>query len=490
MIFRRYSVCVVVLSALLLSGCISYGRVVSHDAIEFNKAYERYSNEQILLNAVRGSYQRPMKFTAFSDINGSLSVSVGADFGIPFGSSTTRGSNVDPSLSVEKSPSFTLGIQNRDQEFVRGILSPIDGETVAYFVDQGWKTPHLVQLVGERIEVEISACHGPIKEDTHRKSKESKDYFTCPPKPPKTIKKIRQTLSFKNNPDTGALEGLGSDKNCLDKIAKNNGWAISNDELIRELCGFLLIARSIGSDIAFPASQNFVGPSLSFQTAPSKIADASAILEQITNAHSAELKIGCLDANDKIDKPENCRDITKGIQLFLSNSNLVLKNQGAVFKRLGLAAVCGIEIDSDASKVCSAKLVPRSPQGVIFYLGEIARMQRELERTICFVERSGSNQELFAQVSAKEKCKGSQQISTASQGKEERKHLFLVRTATLPVVHPVASTRYLGGWHYVPSSNVEPSESGVVLGLVDYLMGLHQKAENLPVTRRVNIVGN
>ncbi len=480
---RTYSVYVIITVSLLLSGCISYGRVVSHDAIQYNKAYERFSNEQILLNIIRGSYHRPMKFTTISEISGSLGVTVGADISVPFGSSTTRGSTVEPSLSVEKNPSFTMGIQNRDKEFVQGILSPLDGQIVDYFIDQGWKTQQLIPLIVERIEIDVAS-----NSDARPK-----------------------TITLRNNPDNWSLDGLtscgsvedlpdaltvldsDSDKATLAisayglSVEPSSGEALANstegsdvtEKQNRELCGFLLLARKIGSDVSMRSSRSAFGPEFRFSGAAKDTKGAAKLLEQLVNARDKNLGVGCWKGagKEELAPAGDCKSLTHGVQLFTSGDALSIKREKLkkVFEESLPKLNCYIDESKPNKDTCRIKLFLRSPQSIIFYLGEIAHMQRKHKNTICFTKEDA------VQLASVKDC---------GDREKETYHLFRVQRTPIPPLRATTSTRYLGAWHFVPEYRDDRSESNTVLGLVDYLIGLYQKAENLPVTRRVNIIGN
>jgi hypothetical protein len=432
---------------LALSGCVSYGRVISHDAIEFNKAYERFSNEQILLNAVRASKNRPMKFTSLGTLNGDLTVTTAASFTVPIGPGVENKYGASPSISVSKNPSFSMGIQNRDQDFIRGILSPIDPATLRYFYQQGWDTLTLVNLFGERIEVEVEP--GDCAKMANGVDPLKRGWCRCDPHKSGARKCVRL---YKNNPN--ASEGIPVTL-CAGAAATNTS---NLTDAVSEICGFLAILNQVGSAISLTQDTKGYGPSVHPNQAD--------FLEQLIGAADKKLSIACVDSKGAL--LDDCPRLQAGVQLQKSSSDISLPLSSPQMKNLGIKKLKrnGVE------KSPEVQLVLRSTQGVLYYLGELieAKLNDSKKRTLCLTYKPAGS---FANLVSDEKCSGRQ--------------LFFVEKSWDFSEPQIASTIYSGGRYVIP--DVGRHDSSVVLSIVDYLIGLHQKAENLPSLRRVKIVG-
>jgi hypothetical protein len=124
---------------------------------DYNLVVEKVQNEMLLLNVVRASKRRPMYFTGFNLLRGSLSYSfqTGA-ITIPFGKIGTglNGAySIAPSVSYSASPSFDLIVWD-NKEFTAGIMTPVSMDTVYYYlVKLGWPKEMLLHLLVERIEL-------------------------------------------------------------------------------------------------------------------------------------------------------------------------------------------------------------------------------------------------------------------------------------------------------------------------------------------------
>lgn len=144
---------------LLLVGC-SLRKPLTYHAVEYNRVVEVAHNRTLLLNIVRAMKRRPMHFTAIGNITAELSYTASGG-SLSFGETDTTGDTTGnsetsslalPSLSVTANPAATVAVLDT-QEFVRGTLAQVEAKTVGYYLSQGWKTDLLAYLVVERVEL-------------------------------------------------------------------------------------------------------------------------------------------------------------------------------------------------------------------------------------------------------------------------------------------------------------------------------------------------
>ncbi|MEQ8354652.1 MAG: hypothetical protein RH942_03875 [Kiloniellaceae bacterium] len=137
------------LTAIMFTSC-SFGPQISEHAIDYNRSVEEAHNSQLLLNVLRASDRRPMHFTAISQVRGSFQLSTTGNISItlPFGGDAASAFPLTPSINISESssPSFDVAVLD-SQEFIRGILSPIELSTFKYFWDQGWPDQLLLYLL-------------------------------------------------------------------------------------------------------------------------------------------------------------------------------------------------------------------------------------------------------------------------------------------------------------------------------------------------------
>lgn len=167
---RRASV--MLFASLLCSGC-AFQSQVSQATVDYNQAVANSSNELTLLNVVRAMHRYPLHFTTISKISGSFRVTgragLGADIvedggtvtrsatGATTGDTITRGvERFSPSLGAEVAagPNFDIGILDT-QEFYQGILRSVDPDMVGNFLNLGWPSDLVMAMLVERVEFHV-----------------------------------------------------------------------------------------------------------------------------------------------------------------------------------------------------------------------------------------------------------------------------------------------------------------------------------------------
>src|SRR5208282_5671560 len=103
-----------------LTGCATLQKAdMVQTMTNFNTAVEKAQNEMLLLNIIRASERRPMCFTGFSQLKGSLSYNFGGSFTVPFGPGAVLSPySVGSSSSYTENPIFDVSVWN-DKEFIK-----------------------------------------------------------------------------------------------------------------------------------------------------------------------------------------------------------------------------------------------------------------------------------------------------------------------------------------------------------------------------------
>lgn len=140
------------LPALLTASCVSMRPTMTNFAIDYNRVVADTRNRMILLNIVRAAYREPTYYTAFNQIEGSLSMqaSVRGEVADLLGGTNTA---FKPTVngSFQNAPTFTIVPLNSD-EFAKGMLQPIGSDTILLFLSQGWRSRMLAPLVVQKVE--------------------------------------------------------------------------------------------------------------------------------------------------------------------------------------------------------------------------------------------------------------------------------------------------------------------------------------------------
>lgn len=138
-------------AALALAGCATPNQF-ANAVVDGNLAQELAHNRLVLLNIVRAYKRLPMHFSRMSAAR--VPVGVGNpsfEFPTPFG---------PESLILKYDWKTTLGIQQGvdstpldSQEFMRGITTPVSAVTMLYYLDQGWPQQMILHMFVRSIEV-------------------------------------------------------------------------------------------------------------------------------------------------------------------------------------------------------------------------------------------------------------------------------------------------------------------------------------------------
>ncbi|NOT40997.1 MAG: hypothetical protein HOP13_10935 [Alphaproteobacteria bacterium] len=146
---------------VVLSGCTGMPPAADK-AVLFNKAVEDSSNQLLLLNVLRASQRMPVYYTRLSNLQsvGALKSSVTSTFQLGPRSADTLGL----SIPFGADQTDTVGVQVLDdQKFIQGILDRAKPETLAFYLAQGWPEDLLFHLFIERIEIEQGYFDKAIK---------------------------------------------------------------------------------------------------------------------------------------------------------------------------------------------------------------------------------------------------------------------------------------------------------------------------------------
>lgn len=149
-------------SLLVFGGCSSH-RQLATQAVDFNLTVEKAQNEMLLLNVVRAKDRLPMYMTGISSLNGNFSTSLSAGSTISNSHSRereptvvdtlTRAATASVGTAVSANPSFSLAVLDT-QEFMRGFLTPVNLDTLGYYWSQEWPRALLLYLLVQRVEIE------------------------------------------------------------------------------------------------------------------------------------------------------------------------------------------------------------------------------------------------------------------------------------------------------------------------------------------------
>lgn len=364
--------------AFLLAGCGTQGPIAD-ELTAFNKAQQQGTAQLVLLNILRAREGQPFSYSHFDVLRGGVNASSSAGLSIPFG---PNASILDPrilSASAGLAPGISQDVKPQDdQNFYRGILTPVTEETWALYQDQNWPIDLLFHLFVEDIKLS-QADFETLMQSTARVCASHSDIAdiggNC-----QALSETKSAIAKRGCP---MLKHLANGKELLDAY---------NDP--RDRCHLLQFEaftyglNILGFHIATEKSENDVGPAL----------DAAAF-------HDLKWPFSLKDSGVKIAASPDGRSYqfkqtSSGYAAELSNLPRLDDEACPTLASVAVAATSeiGSQIHTLTKKnetTQSRNAVPqcrhrdpiqiqittRSPDGMLYYLGEVARAELPLHES-------------------------------------------------------------------------------------------------------------
>jgi hypothetical protein len=383
-------------------------RDVLMQTVNFNDALSITANQMLLLNILRAKDREPMHFAALTAQHGEIAYSVSTGLSIPFGGDADDAFSILPSGSLESSPSFDV-VPLNSSNFYRGILGPLPADIIRYYLDQGWPTELLLNLLVRRIEF------NPAQQQLLGLKK---PVFVSDPMAPERFLEFQQLLSQAELNSTEEMQCYGSllDQASLGDVSK-------------------LVAAKGAGFVVVPA-----------------IRDGTAIRpgrsDEVSTGYCLAQKETILTFRFSPPRPADTPQVTNA-----PANEVVLQSDTALPDAPGSVAV-------------------RSPEGILYFLGEIVRAQEVNGHQYVTVGDKSCQENLFV---------------VNAVAKSQPYQLEVVHHGKIYGVPADQSSNPLNA----ESLECDKSEGGRtmhVLSLVTQLVGLFQSREDLPVSPTVRVV--
>lgn len=410
----------------LLGGCASTTQIADQ-GVKANMAVERAHNQILMLNVVRAYHRRPLHFTGFTGVNGSIGTGrPGLSLATPFGPDALSNIYTLTTTFTPDVPSFQTGIYD-SQEFMRGLMTPVPAKLVHFYLDQGWPQElilHMfvreIELVDDKHEVKKRFLNYPPNDQVFSEFQEvvgelSKCNFEVDTVPEKTP--YGPKIPVNNLRDAEKL-ALSKTADFAIEPVPVVGWPSPGHDAAEYRLS------KVRQTIVFRFEPKEVG----------KVCDGIAFNE--TNPATRESK----------------RTMVK--------SGALLTNEEKAARRGGKP------VDEQAAKTAeklTAVLTLRSPEAMIYYLGELAKVQNEPE----FGPRNAAT------------------IGFGYPRPSKKQALFVVEKDPRASDTHVLEVDYEGSKYAIPKNG---GRSMHVLSLVSQIIGLQKKAGDLPATTNVRVL--
>ena len=467
-LFRVFGLGLLVLTA----GC-TFSQDIAEQAVAYNFALEKASNELLLLNVVRAAKRRPMHFTRISQIRGNLSLQVGGALILPFSGNSPSDYIFSPSAAYRNNPTFDVAVLN-SQEFMRAIITPIPMKSVEFYWNSGWPRDVLLHMFIERI-VETLPIPVLKKEEwcIAVKGKYDEKKKTCKEAPKAYLDESKGWCKR-----MGATWRYDEDNDTCVRTFDNDP-----DDYNGEFSAFQTEPKRLDLKIRSDTTCVPIGPALT----KSELGH----LNQLTlTSKESGLKIDLLGKKEKClgeDKPappDGQYQLVKKTSEFNFVAKLVkapTKDTKSADEDMRVRTSLGTQMRQDrtleaaderevAKAQSGATIFVRSPQGMLFYLGEIMRAL-EKERHI---DIHWDYSQRCRDKPPSEKC--------------ESTPLFVVRNGQQFGGKSIISVTYEGQRFLIPVGS-EGGLSMSVVSLVSQILGQNTSAKELPTTQAVTITG-
>jgi hypothetical protein len=389
------------------AGCATQ-QEIAEQKVKSNLAVEEAHNQLLLLNVARALNRRPMYFTRFQALRGPMGLgSTAATLPLPFGPDFNQQIyNLSLTHAFDK-PSFDVQIMDT-QKFLQGITKPAAPKTLLYYLDQGWPQQMVLHLFIR--EVEFVNDEGKVTESV----------INYPP-----------------------------NKEEFAKFQK----------LLKDLHGCDIAAGSVSSKVPY-------GPVLPLATVNN--------LQHLVQMKTADLTLAPVDANNQ--------EIPKGSSVAVAGYQLMKVTEVTTFKPIASARpdapACLLPRRSSQSSSPAEKLgilsekrtepagpeyvrfVIRSPEAMLYYLGELARAQsgpNDVQRIPVGAPRVEAQDQILFQV---------------------------LRGRDAEAAKPAVKVVYEGETYVVPQ---DAGRSTHVLSLVSQILNLQNEGAEVPSTATVRV---
>jgi len=425
---------VVAAAALALGACSFDGRIADH-AVSYNRTAEEASNKNLLTNVLRAKDRRPMHFTRFAALRGGFTVTgdAGLSGSFPVGLNSTS-FTLSPSIggSGQTRPGFEVGVLD-DQEFMNGLLDPIELLLFDYYLTQGWPKDLLQLLLIEKIEIVDEDGGRRILDNDPEDSVELEEFrdaiglwrdnfrvasVTRKAKPfgPEMLIDDQKPFEIANIPHIAKAKERGL---TIEKICRDEKNAVVKCEL-QHAKEFLQLQVPGKAELRFCVVQKCENR-LEDEEEHKKISDSGGAVI-----------LGFAEMADS----------SRKAQKFLLDRGMPIE------------------------KIKSAAIHLRSVQGIIYYLGEVVRTY----------ENSEGKAEVATSISREAGCPNNEMP------------LFRLAKAGGTTSAAQMAVDYRGETYEIPAENCAAGRTTQVMSLITQLLALKKKGEALPSPRSIPVI--
>lgn len=463
--------------ALGLGAC-SFEPALTAKFVDYNRAFEDSSNSILLLNVLRAKDRKPLYFSTVSQLNPTIGATGELQLNIPLSPTSYTTLGVNTRGSVNTSNTATVATEHT-HEFMRGFLQPVSIELFDYFWQQGWPRDLLLHLFVYKIEIAPKTSE-PVSKNGPPPKSEVLVFVNSPPRKRialseseiKTCRKVLESKDF----DLGfpCFQYVADLLRSLLRFATEEGKPITPEVAAPNIRDWKALVEAAKPDAKLSVVFKNGKVQIKKKGSSTILCIANPYFETDDAYHRRSSAFPCGKYPMQFSEPERgiaktrfgrfkVPRLTKAEQ---DNPRLKALRQ----KYDQLNELCG-----GARAECELVIHLRSPEAMIYYLGEAARALHEREASKILLRKIETE---FDKKAA---------ASCPPEDQADGRFLALLSLDRRGDGASDAAVVYERERYSVPKRGCHRTMQA--LSLISIVMGLHRRASDLPRTGTVNVVG-
>lgn len=419
--------------AAMLGACTFQGGL-EQSAIDYNRVADRVQKELLLLNVARANRGEGLTYTGISEMRGNFTLNAQGQFTVPFGGAAESNFIFSPSGFYRTNPSIQIRPLST-KEFQRAIASDIAPATFLLLWERGWPKEVLLHLLVEKVVLSIkatippdTAC--PIDGGANWSPAPEADIYVCvfenDPDESTTFRAFQRFLQqAKLRPYTHSIKG------------KRVGPAVMEKDLWK----LKLVAEAHDGELRIqedPPGQYYLKSAGRKEVRFSPEVGFSIMVGVEEKPVAVGVISRTIDKKDKFDVAPNAEKVTATVHL-------------------------------------------RSPQGMIYYLGELVRAQK------------GRTQVAYQRIYGPKACKTDVETTIGHKDASVDPCLVPLFVAWMGEGAAELAVEHRGERYFVPAGKANgryiAGQSLLVMALVVQLFDMNTSRKDLPATQTVITTG-
>ena len=463
-----------VLFAVALGGC-QYSPDLVDRAIAYNKAIAQSTNEMLLLNMLRARDREPTYYTRSTSDTATTAINPALSLSAPFGPLNHGATRASLSGVLGGSVQSQLALQNLDdQNFMRGILTPISTKVLGFYLREGWPKEVLFMTTIARIKISRGALDRLVKAFNEDCSQNASANY-CDGQVPLSLRRghsyasqyvAQQVQSCESNGGTLIAKSFGLHPKGLTYIFDNYPTDHAQVACFQWMMRLIIAVgpHAVKAESLELVSRNLPQTPAFSPSAVAKLSTSKLVLSVGPNHTFDVCKTIKITALELSDLPAQAQ-LTVG----RPKDGLTPVSANADKQKLSCAALA--RSAPPARNPFSVQLTTRSFDGMVYYLGEVLREQ----------EDSGQKTTVWTW-----------------NGRKNRYAIWNLFVATThSTLRSAVSVRYDGRTYRIPVScndteictNPQRKHRSLqVLALLSQIWGLEKQESQMPIVPTVTVV--